>query len=147
MYTWYILSLVKHDFWVHMRWCPEMSCCVHAFPFPLTYIASFESWQDLHITKPGICIVYTMYISRIYLVYTMGLHCLDLKDEYAFLKFSGFDITLSSPMAWVHRNRIRKNTRKLHFNILCIYMVYTMYIPALGIYMVYTWYIYVVYTR
>ena len=63
----------------------------------------------------------------------MDLCYLDLKDEYAFLKFSGVDITLSSPMAWVHSNRIRKNTRKLHFNILGIYMVYAMYIPALGI--------------
>ncbi len=75
----------------------------------------------------------------------MKLRCVDLKDKYAVLKFSGFDITLSSPMAWVHSNRIRKNTRKLHFNILCIYMVYTMYIPALGIYMVCAWYIHGIY--
>ena len=74
----------------------------------------------------------------------MDLSCLDLKDKYAFLAFSGFDITLSSPMAWVHSNIIRKNTRKLHLYIPCIYMVYTMYTQALGmygIYMVYTWYI------
>ena len=75
----------------------------------------------------------------------MELRCLHLKDKYAFLKFSGFDITLSSPMAWVHSNRIRKNTRKLHFNILCIYMVYTIYITAMGIYMVYAWYMHGIY--
>ena len=84
---------------------------------------------------------YTMYMSGIYHVYTMDLHCQDLKDKYAVLKFSAFDITLSLPIAWVHRNKIRTNTRKLHFNIPCIYMVYTMDIPALGISMVYPWYI------
>jgi hypothetical protein len=82
-----------------MRWCPEMSCCVHAFPFPPTYIAFFVSWQNLHIIKPGICMVYTMYMSGIYLVYTMNSCLQDLKDEYVFLKISGVDITLSSPMA------------------------------------------------
>ncbi len=115
--------------------CISISSYIHCF---------FESWQNLNNTNSGICIAYTMYISRIFLVYTMDLRCLDLKDKSAFLKFSGFDIALSSPMAWVHSNRIRKNTRKLHVNILCIYMVYTMY-PAMGIYMVYTWYIHGIY--
>jgi hypothetical protein len=45
-------------------------------------------------------------------------------------------------MSWVPSNRIRKNKRKEQFNIQCICMVYTMYIPELcnihGICMVYT---------
>ncbi len=86
--------------------------------------------------------VYTMYMSGIYLVYTIYSCLQDLKDEYAFLKFSGVDIALYAPMAWVHSNRIWKKKRKYQFNIQGISMVYTMYIPALGnihgISMVYT---------
>ncbi len=48
-------------------------------------------------------------------------------------------------MAWVYSIRIPKNIRKLNINILCIFKVYTMYIPALGISMVYTWCIHGIY--
>ncbi len=72
----------------------------------------------------------------------MDLCCLDLKDECAFLKFSGVDITLSSLMAWVHSNRIRKKYKKITFQytwyIHGIYHVYTGTGYNHGIYMVYT---------
>ena len=85
--------------------------------------------------------VYTMYMSGIYHVYTI-LSCLQhLKDEYAFLKFSGVYIAFYTPMSWVPSNRIRKTKTKAQFNIQCICMVYTMYIPDYVIYMVYVWYI------
>ncbi len=62
------------------------------------------------------------------------------------LNIFGFNIKWFSGMAWVYSIRILINSRKLNFNILCIYMVYiyrllvyTWYIH--GIYMTYTWYI------
>ena len=86
--------------------------------------------------------VYTMYMSVIYYVYTIYSCLQDLKNEYAFLKFYGVYIALYTPMTWVYSNRIREKKRKEQFNIQGICMVYTMYIPALsnihGISMVYT---------
>ena len=54
VYTMYIPSIyclvVKLDFWVKLSWCPEMPCCIHAFPLPLRSIASLktrETWTLL----------------------------------------------------------------------------------------------------
>ena len=54
VYTMYIPGIyclvVKLDFWVKLSWCPEMPCCLHAFPLPLTSIASLktgETWTLL----------------------------------------------------------------------------------------------------
>ncbi len=46
---------------------------------------------------------YTMHIPGIYLVYTMNLWCVVFKEKEAFLlKNIGFNIILSSNMAWVY---------------------------------------------
>ncbi len=68
-----------------------------------------------------------------------------LKENYAFLDNFSFNIRLFSIMAWVYSIRLQINSRKFNFNNQFIYMVYTMYIPALGIYMVYAWYIHGIY--
>ena len=54
VYTMYIPGIyclvVKLDFWVKLSWWPEMPCCLHAFPLPLTSIASLktgETWTLL----------------------------------------------------------------------------------------------------
>ena len=143
VYTQYILSCCKT--WLLGKielvpWNAMLHTCISTFS---DIHCVFENWWNLNITDSGICIAYPMHILRIYLVYTMYLCYLDLKDKYAVLRFSGCTITLSSPMAWVYSTRIQLNlnTWKFIFNILCIYMVYTMYMQALGIYMVYTWYV------
>ncbi len=81
----------------------------------------------------------TWYMYGIYHVYVWNIPCIyhilmftGFEGWNVFLKISGVDITLYSPMAWIHSNRIRKKKRKEQFNIQGISMVYTMYIPALG---------------
>ena len=36
---------VKHDFWVQMRLCPEMPCCIYAFALPPTSIAPLKAGE------------------------------------------------------------------------------------------------------
>ena len=84
--------------------------------------------------------VYTMYMSGIYLVYTIYSCLQDLKDEYAFLKFSGVYVALYTPMPWVSRRQcIRQKFLKKHiYPSNAVNMnVWYMY----GISKTYTWYI------
>jgi hypothetical protein len=100
----------------------------------------FESLQNLKITKPSICMTYTIYILGTCHVYTRYFYYEVLNENYAFLNISSLNIRLFSTMACFYSIRIQINSRKMNINILCIYMVYTTYILALGTYMVHTWY-------
>ncbi len=80
--------------------------------------------------KLGICHVYTRYFC-----------CEVLKENYACFNISCFNIRLSSTIELIYSIELHINSWKRNFNIHCIYMVYTRYIPPLGINMVYKWYI------
>jgi hypothetical protein len=160
VYTWYVHRIsryipgiscmcVKHIFFVKFELLPcdpllcaciSGSCYFHAFNVYL---------PNINVAENGVCwyiqINNTMHIHSLYIGYTMKPRCVVLMDNYSFLKLSGFNIRL--PWSWtlVYSFRIQINSRKLKFNILCIYHVHTMYIPALAIYMVYTWYIHGIY--
>ncbi len=88
-------------------------------------------------------VIYNAYTSwhSIFIGYTMEPPCVVLTENYSFLKLSGFNIRLLWSQTLVYSIRIKINSRKLpvNFNIICIYHVYTMYIPC--IYHVYTMYI------
>ena len=80
VYTWYILSWSKTWFLgtnAFMPWNAMLHICICTSS---NIHCSFESWRNLNITKQSICTGYLMYIPSICHVYTMNLHCLDLKE-------------------------------------------------------------------
>ncbi len=138
---------VNHAFWVRSSGCPETPCCVPVFPIHLTLIASWKlaKLKDLWTWYMYGCyygpMAYTMNILGICHVFTRYFGYEVLRENYAFLNISCFNIRLSSTMALVYSIELHINPWKWKFNIQCIYLVNTRYISHLGIYMVYTWYI------
>jgi hypothetical protein len=61
-----------------------------------------QSLQNLKTTKPSICMAYTIHILGICHVYTRYFCCDVLKENYALLNISGFNIRLSSTMVLVY---------------------------------------------
>ncbi len=73
-----------------MLWtCISSSSNMHSF---------FESWQHLNIIITSICIAYPMHLPGIYLVCTMNLCCVVLKEKDAFLK--KLALTLDCLQTW-----------------------------------------------